>query len=80
VGLDAAAFQACVVSAPVSARIRQDLDEGARAGVSGTPTMFLGTLDKDGRLKVLRKVVGASTYANVKTAIDALLSSADLAK
>jgi len=77
VGLDAGAFQTCVVSAPVSARIRQDLDEGARAGITGTPTMFLGTLQKDGQVHVLRKVVGAVSYPSLKSTIDALLVSVE---
>lgn len=80
VGLDARRFQSCVVSGPVSARIRQDLEDGARAGVSGTPTMFLGTLEKDGQVRVLRRVVGAVSYASVKATIDALLASGEITK
>jgi len=80
VGLDAGTFQACVLSGPVSARVRQDLDEGARAGVTGTPTMFLGTLQKDGQVYVLRKVVGAVAYPSLKSTIDALLVSAENTK
>jgi protein-disulfide isomerase len=56
------------------AKIRQDQSEGGRAGVTGTPTFFLGTVTKEGRLKPLRRLVGAHPIANFRTAIDALLA------
>jgi len=80
IGLDAGKFQSCVTSASVTARIRQDLDDGARAGITGTPTMFLGTLQKDGQLHVVRKIVGAAPYAQVKSTIDAVLALPEVSK
>ena len=56
------------------AKIRQDQGEGGRAGVSGTPTFFLGTLTKDGKMKPLRRLVGAHPIASFRTAIDAVLT------
>lgn len=80
VGMDGAGFQRCVVMGPITAKIRQDLDEGTRAGVTGTPTFFMGVVQKDGKLKTLKKVPGAAPYATFKSAIDTLLASPDLLK
>ena len=37
------------------------------------PTFFLGTVTKEGKLKVVRRLVGAHPIANFRTAIDAAL-------
>ena len=39
--LDAAAFNACLDSGKQAAAIERDIAEGAKVGVSGTPTMFI---------------------------------------
>ncbi len=81
VGLNMGTFTQCLASQLISpARIRQDQTEGSRAGVTGTPTFFLGTMTKDGKLHPLRRLVGAQPYAAFKTAIDGLLTSPELAK
>ena len=41
VGLDAVAFDTCLGSGKYQAAIRQDIEEGTRAGVSGTPAFFI---------------------------------------
>jgi len=79
VGIDGSAFQKCVVEPGVTAQVRRDLDEGARAGVTGTPAFFIGVAQKDGRVKVLKKVSGAVPYTAFKSTLDELLKS-DLAK
>lgn len=73
-GLDMTAFRPCLAGQSV-AKIRQDLDEGARGGITGTPGFFLGTAGADGNLRVLRRIVGAQPFASFKTALDALLAS-----
>ncbi len=40
VGLDASAFQSCLDSGQEAARVKEDMDAGLAAGVSGTPTFF----------------------------------------
>lgn len=80
-GLKMPAFQQCVSSQAASpVKIRQDQTEGARAGITGTPTFFLGTMTKEGKVKVARRLVGAQPYAAIKTAIDALLAAPASAK
>ena len=79
VGLDVSAFQRCL-GGQATAKIRQDMDEGARAGVSGTPMFFVGTVKKDGKLHVQRRLSGAQPYAAFKTALDALLALPEASK
>ncbi len=75
VGMDAAAFQRCVVMPSVTAKVRQDIRDGARAGVTGTPTFFFGVVQPDGTLRVLEKLTGAVPYAMFQSTIDRLLAS-----
>ncbi|MGZ8436756.1 MAG: DsbA family protein, partial [Candidatus Binatia bacterium] len=41
VGLDAVAFETCLGSGKYQAAIKQDIEEGNRAGVTGTPAFFI---------------------------------------
>lgn len=74
IGLDTAAFQRCVATPEVQAKIMADLDEGARAGVSGTPMFFIGTME-GGKLRALRRLSGAVPFAAFQQTLDALLAS-----
>ncbi len=58
--LDAAAFNTCLQSGNSADRIRQDVRDGSRAGVSGTPALFV-----NGRL-----LTGAQPYAEIAKVID----------
>ncbi len=78
VGMDGTAFKQCVGTEAVAAKVRQDLNDGARAGVTGTPTFFFGVVQADGRLKVLEKLTGAVPYARFQATIDTLLASPDV--
>lgn len=78
VGMDAVAFQRCVVSPAMTAKVRQDLRDGVDAGVTGTPTFFFGVVQPDGTLRVLEKLAGAVPYATFQSTIDRLLASPDL--
>ena len=73
--LNMPAYDKCMAAQLASpAKIRQDQGEGGRAGVTGTPTFFIGTVTKEGRLKALRRLVGAHPIANFRAALDALLA------
>jgi hypothetical protein len=39
--------------------VRRDLAEGARAGIRGTPTSFLGMIEDGNRVRVTRVIRGA---------------------
>jgi protein-disulfide isomerase len=73
--LDVPKFQACLESGKYAAKIRKDLDDGQKAGVTGTPAFFLGVTQPNApTVKVLRVLKGAQPYATFKEAIDSLLS------
>ena len=75
-GLDMSSFQQCMASQSTSpVRVRQDQTEGSRAGITGTPTFFIGTMTPAGKVHVLKRLVGAQPYASFKTTLDVLLSS-----
>jgi protein-disulfide isomerase len=74
--LDWPKFQQCLEGGKYAAAIRQDIEEGQKAGVSGTPTFFLGLTEPGGsKVKVLKVIRGAQAYATFKQAIDSVLSS-----
>jgi len=76
VGLNAGQFQACFSADRHAAEIRKDISEGEKAGVTGTPTFFLGaTTPNSPTLKVTNTLVGAKQYSAFKEAIDALLAA-----
>jgi protein-disulfide isomerase len=58
--INAAAFNACLDSGKEVAAVDKDLAEGADAGVTGTPTMFING----------RKVVGNQPYAAIRAVIE----------
>jgi protein-disulfide isomerase len=65
VGLDRAKFDAALDSGRFAESVRRDLHDGDRAGVAGTPTIFLNG----------RRVADVS-YKGLKAAVDAALSDA----
>ncbi len=76
VGLDLAIFQRCLKSGITAKEIRDDVAEGQKAGVRGTPTFFIGrTNPNSSSVKVLKMVRGAQAYANFKQVLDSLLAA-----
>ncbi len=73
-GLDSAAFKACLDSGKHDAEIKQRQAEGGKAGITGTPAFLMGYIQPNGTVKATKKLVGASPYAGFKTAIDEMLS------
>jgi len=61
IGLDSQRFRQCVSEGRVE-RIRNDQEEGRRFGVTGTPTMLLGTTDPDGNVQFSIAIRGAVSY------------------
>ncbi len=68
VGLDRAKFDAALDSGKFTESVHRDLQDGDRAGVAGTPTVFLNG----------RRVADIS-YEGLKAAVDAALSAASQA-
>jgi protein-disulfide isomerase len=73
--LDMPGFQQCLASGRYTEAIRQGMADGQQAGVTGTPTFFLGVTEPhDSQVKVLRVITGAQPYAAFQAAINSLLS------
>jgi protein-disulfide isomerase len=76
-GLDMQKFQGCFNVGLHTEQIRKDIAEGEKAGVTGTPTFFLGvTTPNSPTMKVSKTMVGAKAYTAFKEEIDALLKTA----
>jgi protein-disulfide isomerase len=73
-GLDLKAFEACL-EGQAAAVVQADLDAGNRAGISATPTFFLGFAQKDGSIRIVEKLVGAKPYAAFQSVLDRMLAS-----
>jgi protein-disulfide isomerase len=74
--LDTGKFKTCLESGKYTAKVRQDVTDAQKAGITGTPTFFVGLTDPKGsEIKAVKKIVGAQNYAAFKAVIDALLDS-----
>lgn len=74
-GLGAASFGRCLDEGRYAERVRKGLADGRAAGVTGTPTYFLGlTVPDIPTIRVARTIRGAKPYAVFKEAIEALLA------
>jgi protein-disulfide isomerase len=74
-GLDETGFKECLDGGKHAPRIRKDLQEGLTAGVSGTPTFFIGLTEPgQSTVKVVQRIVGGQPYQSFKNVIDGLLS------
>ena len=76
VGLNEAQFQQCLESGKFAGEINKDVADAGAAGISGTPTFLVGLIQPgDGRVKVVKKLVGAKPYDEFKAAIEGLLAT-----
>src|SRR3989344_9166824 len=69
-GLNAATFATCLDGSKYASEIQKDTADGSTAGVSGTPTFYIGTPSKS-----YTQVVGAGPYAVIKQTIDQELAA-----
>ena len=74
-GLDVAAFDACMESDRHAEAIRVDMAQAQQAGATGTPSFVIATTDPDNPSKVtgVTFLRGAVPFANFKVALDAAL-------
>ena len=68
--LDTNKFSSCLSTGKYAQKIQDDLTEGNRVGVSGTPTIFV-----NGEM-----IVGAQPYENFKVIIDKYLAQSEVTK
>ncbi len=76
VGLDLGAFDECMESKKYEAAVSEDMKTGIAAGVTGTPTFFIGPLDADGKsIRAGNVITGAQPYRVFQRALDSLLAA-----
>ena len=71
-GANPSTINACAASDEVKQEIAKDIADGGKAGVSGTPSFIVGTLNADGSVTGER-IVGAVPIDSFKTAIEKYL-------
>jgi len=72
--LNTSLFQQCLESARFANDIKKDIAAAGDVGVSGTPSFLIGVVQPDSRVKVMKKLVGAKSYSDFKSAIDSVLA------
>ena len=77
IGLDAAAFDACMSSNKYAQAVRKDMSEARKAGATGTPSFVLGRTvpDDPGRVMGIAFIRGARQFQDFKIAIDQALAA-----
>jgi len=71
-GLNVSQFQQCLDSGTFKDEVDKDIADGSAAGVSGTPSWFIGKSSKDGVING-QYINGAYPYATFQAAIDEAL-------
>ena len=74
VGLEPGPFDACLDSGKYAEEINRDVEDGKKAGVSGTPSFFIGKSQGKGKEITGKKIIGARPYESFKQVIDQLLA------
>ena len=68
-GLNVTQFQQCLDSDKFKKEVEKDIADGSAAGVSGTPSYFIGASTKDGKISG-KMLVGAQPFSAFKTLIE----------
>jgi protein-disulfide isomerase len=69
-------FQLCLNTRRFAAGIEKDMADAKSAGINATPTFLVGVQQGDGRVRVVKKLVGVEKYADLKAALDEVLRAA----
>jgi len=75
-GLRKVDFDRCLAG-EATARVAEDVAEAMRLQVYGTPAFLVGTVESDGRLRVLERMSGAQQIGSFRTVLDRLLKIAN---
>ena len=67
--LDGTDFGKCLAG-ETAAEVRRDVEEATTLGITGTPVFLIGDIERDGRLRVQRMLMGAR---GVKEALDGVV-------
>lgn len=76
-GIDSRAFESCLGSDAAAARVYSDAGSALALAIEATPSVLVGTIQPDGRVKVSRHFRGRPVDDALFGTIDSLLSAAD---
>jgi protein-disulfide isomerase len=68
-GLDSAAFASCFTGNATKKAVADQQAEGMRLGVTATPTFFVGQVENDGAIRLAKRIVGAQSAEQFRSAI-----------
>jgi len=71
--LDLSAFRSCFAGDQASTRIKADLDDARRFGITGTPTFLLGRLQSEDTVRIVKRIVGSQPVQVFKTAVQTMV-------
>lgn len=74
IGLESDPFNACLDSGKYAEEINRDIEDGKKAGVSGTPSFFIGKSQGKSKEIIGKRIVGARPFESFKQVIDVLLA------
>lgn len=70
-GLDEQRFTACL-NGGAAARVDADMELGQKLQVAATPTMFIGKVDENGGIQLVKRINGATTLDSITAALDGI--------
>lgn len=70
--LERNAFAECLTSGRTAANVRRDVELARRLGVRSTPTFFIGLVENDGKINLLRRIDGAVPFTQFSTVFEEL--------
>jgi protein-disulfide isomerase len=71
IALDRPQFTRCLAE-DAAAEVKADIAEGSRLGVNSTPTFFLGTFERDGSIRLGKRINGAAPFQQFADLIEAV--------
>ena len=75
-GLEADKFDQCLATGKYSEMVRTSIAAAERIKIDGTPALLIGVTDEAGeKIKIVRMMLGAQSYEDMKTVLDELLKS-----
>jgi len=73
-GLNKGLFEQCLDSGRYATDIKKDIADAGTVGISGTPSFLIGIVQPNGSVKLTKKLVGAKSFSEFKSAIDSALT------
>jgi protein-disulfide isomerase len=76
IGADTAALTSCLASGKYEKQVQAGMEQGSTAGVEGTPTFLIGTVDPADpeKFKTVKTIVGAQPLESFESAIDGVIA------